>query len=196
MAYNSRSALNSVFRLRNLLFTTKSEWERITPENTPTKELFLNFAFPIVVLCSIIAGFGTWIHEESIALAIARVLVDFLAMNIGFFCAAKIIILLLPNFQLAIDDDIIFKLVIYSASVFCLFHGIAHLFSPDSFLNQMSLLMELYFIRILWLGTSPLLPIAENKRPGFTVMASLLILVIPLIFERMFSILFRLPLSI
>ncbi|NOU61036.1 hypothetical protein [Marinifilum caeruleilacunae] len=196
MEYNSKGVLNSLFRTRNLLLTPKREWERIAPESSTTKELFRNFAFPVIAICAIIAAGGTYIHTKEVWVSVAKFFVDFLALNLGLFCAAKLIVLLSPNFQLSIKAEVVFKLVIYSASVFCIFHGIAQLFSPFSFLNQICLLLELYFIRILWLGTSSILPIANNKRPGFTVMASLLILVLPLIFERLFSILFRFPLTI
>lgn len=196
MEYNSKGVLNSLFRTRNLMLTPKREWERIASETTTIKELFTKFAFPVIALCAIIASIGAYIRTEDIIIAGSRIFVDFLALNLGLYCAAKIIILLTPNFQLQIKSETIYKLVIYSAIVFCIFHGIAQLFTPSSFLNQICLLLELYFIRILWLGTASILPIANNKRPGFTVMASLLILVLPLIFERMFSILFRLPLTI
>ncbi|MGQ1910234.1 hypothetical protein ACT3CE_10625 [Marinifilum sp. RC60d5] len=190
MNYNSKNLLSSFFRLRNLLLTPKSEWERIAHEKLRPEKLFLNFAFPVIAISSIISAVGIFIHTHDIVSTLSRFFVEFLSLNIGLFVAARIIILLTPNFQLKIASGIIFKLVLYSASVFCIFHGLANLFSPYSFLNQICLLSELYFIRILWLGTTPLLPIADNKRPGFTFTASLLILALPLIFERMFSILF------
>lgn len=196
MEYNSKGVLNSLFRTRNLLLTPKREWERIAPEDSSTKELFRNFAFPVMAICALIASGGNYIHNKEILVAVSKFFVDFLAFNLGLYSAAKLIILLSPNFQISIKPELIFKLVIYSASAFCIFHGIAQLFGSASFLNQICLLLELYFIRILWLGTSSILPIANSKRPGFTVMASLLILVLPLIFERLFSILFRLPLTI
>ena len=196
MSYRSRNIINSFFRFRNLLFLPKKEWERVAHEHSQIKELFLRFAFPIITLCSLIAFAGMMIHKQGLGIGISQFFVAFLSFNLGIYSAAKIIELLAPNFQIQIKSEIIFQLVIYSASIFCLFHGIAKLFSPYSFLNQISLILELYFIRILWLGTAPLLPLSESKRPGFTIMASLLILVLPLIFERMFSIIFRLPVTI
>lgn len=196
MKYNSKSVLNSIFRTRNLLLSTKNEWERIASETSIINDLFRNFAFPVTFLCAIIASIGTYIHSQDAIIALSKLFVDIFALNLGIYGAAKLILLLSPSFQLSIKDDLVFTLVVYSSSIFCVFHGIAQLFSPYSFLNQISLLLELYFIRILWIGTESLLPINNSKRPGFIVMASLLILVIPLIFERMFSILFRLPLTI
>ncbi|WP_421920527.1 hypothetical protein [Marinifilum sp.] len=196
MEYNSKGVLNSFFRTLNLLLTPKREWERIALESNTTKELFRSFAFPLIAFCAIIAASGTYIYSKELWVAVVKLFVDFMALNLGLYCAAKLTILISPNFQLVIKSELVFKLVIYSASAFCIFHGLAQLFSPFSFLNQICLLFEMYFIRILWLGTLSILSIANNKRPGFVVMASLLILVLPLLFERLFSILFRFPLTI
>lgn len=196
MKYSSKTIIHSFYRLAKLLHNPKMEWNTIAQENSSIKTLFLSFAIPVIAVCAIVSCFGVLIHTKSIGISLSQLFVSFLSLNVGLFCAAKIILLLAPNFQLKIAPRIIFQLIIYSGAVFCLFHGIAKLFSPYSFLNQISLLFELYFIRILWIGTKPLLPIAENKKPGFTIMASLFILVLPLLFERMFSIIFKLPVTI
>ena len=196
MKYRSQTIIHSFSRLLNLFIIPKKEWNAIAQEETSVKSLFLYFAIPLIAACSIISFFGVLIHTKSIGVSISQLFVSFFSLIVGLFFAAKIIILLAPNFQLTIKPYIIFQLIIYSGAAFCVFHGIAKLFSPYSFLNQICLLCELYFIRILWIGTTPLLPIAENKKPGFTIMASLLVLVLPLIFDRMFSILFKLPVTI
>lgn len=196
MTLRPNTIAHSFTRFINLIIRTKKEWELIAQEEKSTKSLFISFAIPIILFCSAFAFTGAYIHSKNLTTGIAQFFVSFLSLNLGLYSAAKIIILLSPNFQLQIKAETIFKLVIYSGIVFCLFHGLSKLFNSYSFLNQICLLCELYFIRVLWLGTSPLLPIAENKKPGFTIMASLLILVLPLIFERMFSILFKLPVTI
>lgn len=191
MKYRSQTIIHSFTRLLNLFANPKKEWDTIAQEEITTKSLFLSFAIPVIAICSAISFIGVLIHTKSVSVSFSQLFVSFLSLNFGLFFAAKIIILLAPNFQLKIKPYIIFQLIVYSGAAFCLFHGIAKLFSPYSFLNQISLLLELYFVRILWVGTTPLLPIAENKKPGFTIMASLLVLVLPLIFDRMFSILFK-----
>jgi hypothetical protein len=196
MRYNSKSVLNSFFRIRNILFTPQQEWARVAHEDVNTRELFFNYTLPIVFCCALIEGIGFSIHKDSIALGIIQFFVAFGALNAGIYSAVRILEFLSPNFQLQIKRENLFKLVIYSASVFCIFHATAKLFSPYSFLNQLCLILELYFIRVLWLGINPLIPIASSKRAGYTIIASLLILVLPILFERMFSILFKLPITI
>lgn len=188
--------IHSFIRLRNLLFSTTNEWEIIALENKKTNALFFSFAFPIIAFSALLSFVGIALYSKSWGIGISQFFVTFLALNIGLFVSAKIIQLLTPNFQIQVKDEKIFQLIIYSASIFCLFHGMAKLFLTLGFLHQICLVLKLYFIRALWQGSKALLPLHENKRPSFIIMASLLVIVIPIIFERLFSIIFNLPVTI
>ncbi|PKQ65133.1 hypothetical protein BZG02_04715 [Labilibaculum filiforme] len=196
MNFRIEYLLNSFSRWQHLLLDPKKEWKAIAQEKTNMKSIFIQFAFPVVAICSLLSFIGVLIHTGSISNSISQLVVSFISLNLGFYTVGKMIELLAPNFQLQIKLSTIYQLIIYSGAVFCLFHGLAKLFSPYSFLNQICLVFELYFIRVLWLGISQLLNISENKKPGFTIVVSLLILVLPLIFERMFSVIFKLPVTI
>jgi hypothetical protein len=196
MNIHSKNTKYFLSRWLKLLIDPKKEWDLIAQEINTVKSIFISFAFPVIAVCSLLSFAGSLIHTGSLSIGISQLAVSFLSLNLAFFVAGKLIKLLTPNFQLEIKSETIYQLIIYSGSIFCLFHGLAKLFPTYSFLNQICLVFELYFIRILWLGISPLLLISENKKPGFTIMASLLILVLPLIFERMFSIIFKLPVTI
>jgi hypothetical protein len=196
MKFQAKNIKYSLSRWLSLLLDPKKEWETIAQEVNTVKSIFINFAFPIIAICSLLSFTGSLIHTGSLRISISQLAVSFLSLYLAFFAAGKMIKLLAPNFRLEIKYLTIYQLIIYSGSIFCLFHGLAKLFTSDSLLNQISLVFELYFIRVLWLGLSPLLTISENKKPGFIITASLLILVLPLIFERMFSIIFRLPVTI
>lgn len=196
MAFHSKNILNSFSRWFNLLISPAREWAVIAKESNPVPSIFITFSFPVTAICSLISFCGALLHTGSFSIGIAQFFISFLSLNIGFYTSGKMIKLLAPNFQLQIQSETIYPLIIYSGAIFCLFHSLAKLFTPYSFLNQISLVFELYFIRVLWLGISPLLPISKNKKSGFTIMASLLILILPLLFERMFSIIFKLPITI
>lgn len=196
MNFRTKNTMYSFTRWFNLLIEPKKEWEIIAQETSTVKSIFIRFAFPVITFCSLLSFAGVFIHTDNINTAISQLAVSFISLNLGFYIAGKMIMLLAPNFQLKIKYETIYQLIIYGGSIFCLFHCMAKLFSTHSFLNQICLVFELYFIRVLWLGISSLLSISENKRPGFTIMASLLILVLPIIFERMFSIIFKLPVTI
>ncbi|MDQ1771330.1 DUF1282 domain-containing protein [Labilibaculum sp. A4] len=196
MNFRIQNTIYSFSRWLNLLIEPKKEWEAIALETPNVKSIFIYFAFPVIAVSSLLSSIGAFIHTGSLSIGISQFVVSFISLNLGFLTAGKMIELLAPNFQLQIKTSTIYQLIVYSGAVFCLFHSFAKLFSPYSFLNQICLVFELYFIRVLWLGISPLLPIAENKKPGFTIVACLLILVLPLIFERMFSVIFTLPVTI
>lgn len=196
MNIHAKNIKHSFTRWFKLLIDPKREWEIIAQEQTTVKSIFISFAFPVIAVCSLLSFSGGLIHTKSLSIASSQFAVSFLSLNLAFYSAGKLIKLLAPNFQLEIKPATIYQLIIFSGSIFCMFHGLSKLFSTYSFLNQICLVFELYFIRILWLGISPLIPIAENKKAGFTIMGSLLILVLPLLFERMFSIIFKLPVTI
>jgi hypothetical protein len=196
MVFRSKNILNSFSRWFNLLVSPEIEWSVIAKESKRVQSIFITFLFPITIVCSLITFAGFLIHNQSISNSIARFFVSFLSLNLGFYASGKMIKLLAPNFQLQVKMETIYPLIIYSGAIFCLFHSLAKLFTPNSFLEQFSLVFQLYFIRVLWLGISPMLPISKNKKSGFTIMASLLILILPLVFERMFSIIFKLPITI
>lgn len=196
MNFQAKDIKHSLQRWLNLVMDPKKEWETIAQEVKTVKSIFIYFAFPVIAICSLLSFTGSFIHTGSLRIGIFQLIVSFFSLNLAFFAVGKMIKLLAPNFQLEMKSTTIYQLVIYSGSIFCLFHGFAKLFPTYSFLNQICLVFELYFIRVLWLGIPLLLPISKNKKPGFTIMASLLILVLPLIFERMFSIIFRLPVTI
>ncbi|MFA9372002.1 MAG: YIP1 family protein [Labilibaculum antarcticum] len=196
MNFRPKNIKHSLSRWLNLLIDPKKEWDIIAQELNTVRSIFIRFAFPVITVCSLLAFAGGLIHTGSLSIGISQLAVSFLSLNLAFFVAGKMIKLLAPNFQLEIKSETIYQLIIYSGSIFCLFHSLAKLFPNYSFLNQICLVFELYFIRVLWLGIPPLLTLSENKKPGFTIMASLLILVLPLIFERMFSIIFKLPVTI
>ncbi len=196
MIFRSKNILNSFTRWLNLLISPAIEWEVIAKETYRVQSIFITFLFPVTAICSAISFAGALIHSGSLLIGISQFFISFLSLNLGFYASGKMIKLMAPNFQLQIKSESIYPLIIYSGAIFCLFHSLAKLFTPYSFLNQISLVFELYFIRVLWLGISPLLPISQNKKAGFTIMVSLLILILPLLFERMFSIIFKLPVTI
>lgn len=196
MNFLIKNTIHSFTRWLNLLIMPEKEWEIIAQEKSTVKSIFIRFAFPIITFCSLLSFIGVFIHTNNLGNAISQLLVSFISLNLGLYITGKMVMLLAPNFQLKIKYETIYQLIIYGGSIFCLFHSTAKLFHTNSFLDQMCLVFELYFIRVLWLGISPLFLISKNKKTSFTIMASLLILILPIIFERMFSIIFKLPITI
>jgi len=175
----------------NLLTDPVKAWERRSLNEESVSDLFSNFALWFVFWCALFVFFGVWIQSGKIPMAVFQFLSTFVSLTLGLFLAGKLMVLMAPNFMSHVNENRIFQWVVYSATVFAFCHGLAQLFSPYSFLNQLSLLLELYFIRLLWIGVNHLLQVPDNKRIGFVFLAGIFILVLPLIFERIFSVLLK-----
>jgi len=178
-------------RFVNLLTDPVKAWKKRSLQEESVRDLFLNFVLWFVFWCALFVFFGVWIQMGNIQLAIMQFLIVFVSLALGLFFAGKLMVLMAPNFMPKVNANRIFQWVVYSATVFAFCHGLAQLFSPYSFLNQLCLLMELYFIRLLWIGVKQMLPVHDNKRIGFVFLAGIFILVLPLISERILSVLFK-----
>jgi len=175
----------------NLLTDPVKAWEKRSSKEVSVRNLFLNFVLWFVFWCALFVFFGVWIQMGKIHFAILQFLIVFVSLALGLFLAGKLMVLLAPNFMPQVNVNRVFQWVVYSATAFAFCHGLAQLFSPYSFLNQLCLLLELYFIRLLWIGVKQMLPVPENKRIGFVFLAGIFILVFPLICERILSVLLK-----
>lgn len=178
-----------ITRTRSIILDPKSEWSAIAEKEQSKKELYINYALPLIGISSLFTFVGVLVNHQSLTNALLQMLIVFLSLSGGLYIAASIIKELAPNFNGSKNENRNFMLVIYAASIFCIFHSAANMFSTFSFFRQLFILIELYFIRLLWLGSSPLLQIPNSKKAGFTLIAAIIILIIPLILERMLSIL-------
>jgi len=166
-------------------------WEKLSLKEESVKGVFLNY-FLIIVFCSSLFAFsGVFIHTGRISLAIAQFINVFISLVVGLSFAAKLLVLTAPNFMTEVSAGKIFKWTIYSASAFVFFHGLSQLFASHSFLSQICLLFELYSIRLLWLGLGEILSVSDSKKIGYVFLAGVFMLVLPLICERIFSVIFQ-----
>ena len=175
----------------NLIIDPVKTWEKQSSNDKTIRELFYRYLLVIIFCSSLFVFIGVIIQTESLSQAIAQFVIVFISLLLGIYFSAKLLVITAPNFINEVCVRQIFKWTIYSASVFVLFHGLAQLFTPYSFLNQICLLMELYFIRLLWLGHKQMRAVSDNKRLGYISLAGLFILVFPLICERIFLVVFQ-----
>jgi len=177
--------------LGNLLIDPVKTWERLSLKEESISDLLYKFLSIIVFCSSLFAFTGILVQTSSIVRAIAQFVIVFLSLMTGIYFAAKLLVITAPNFMSKVQAPRIFQWTIYSASVFILFHGLSQLFTPYSFLNQLCLFLELYFIRLLWIGFRQVLAVSENKRLGYMFLAGMFILVLPLLCERILLVVFQ-----
>ena len=196
MKFHIKNILTSFIRFFNLIRNPHVEWQKIKEETIRIPDLLGYFLLPILTISSLLVFAGINIHDRNLGVSIAHFFITFISLFLGLYSASRIIELLAPNFQIKNTRKDFIILIFLSGSVLCIFHGISKLFTPFSLLNQLSLIMELYFIRVLWVGSKYTLNMSNAKQSGFIIIASILCLVLPFIFERMFSVLFGLPITI
>ncbi|MCZ4694399.1 hypothetical protein DWB61_04135 [Ancylomarina euxinus] len=177
--------------LGNLLFDPVRTWEKLSLKEELISDLLYKFLSIIVFCSSLFAFIGILVQTSSMVRAIVQFIIVFVSLMVGVYFAAKLLIITAPNFMGEVKMHRIFQWTIYSSSAFVLFHGLSQLFTPYSFLNQLCLFLELYFIRLLWIGLKPVLAIPENKKLGYMFLAGMFILVLPLICERILLVLFQ-----
>ncbi|WP_372640392.1 YIP1 family protein [Ancylomarina sp.] len=175
----------------NLLIDPVTTWEKLSLKEESISDLLYKFLSIIVFCSSLFAFTGVFIQTSNIVRSIVQFIIVFFSMMIGIYFAAKLLVITAPNFMNRVQIRRIFQWTIYSASVFVLFHGLSQLFTPYSFLNQLCLFLELYFIRLLWIGLKQVLAVSENKRLGYMFLAGMFILVLPLICERILLVVFQ-----
>ena len=175
----------------NLLIDPVKIWEKLSLKDESIHDLFYKFLSIIVFCSSLFAFAGVLIQTSNIVRAIVQFIIVFVSLILGLYFAAKLLVITAPNFMSEVQTRRIFQWTIYSASVFVLFHGLAQLFTPYSFLNQLCLFLELYFIRLLWVGLRQMLEMSENRRIGYMFLAGMFVLVLPLICERILLVVFQ-----
>ena len=189
--FNRMRFFSALALLGQFLFDPHKTWEQQSMKEESIRDLFYRFLSVIVFCSSLFASIGVFIQTSSSVRAVTQFVIVFVSLMLGVYIASKLLVMTAPNFMGEVRERRIFQWTIYSASVFVIFHGLAQLFTPYSFLNQACLFLELYFIRLLWIGLRQLFGVSENKRLGYMFLAGIFILVLPLLCERILLVVFQ-----
>jgi len=180
-------------KTKNILISPHQYWLELANIEEQKKDLYIHYALPLIGMCSLFVFVGTLVNFQNITHAFTQMISTFISLTAGIYLSTLIIKLMAPSFQASSNENRNFMLVIYSTSIFCIFHSIANTFSYFSFYRQLFILFELYFVRLLWLGATPILHIPEKKKAGFTLISGLIILSIPMILEKLLSYILQIP---
>lgn len=180
-------------RVKTLVINPAKEWNKIKSEEPSTKELFYDFAFPFLAVCSAFIFLGRFM-EDGLITGFKCFLVSFISMSTGMYAGAKILKEMTASNENTTESDC-FKMVIYSSSVFCLFHGFSGLFGSHSILSNLLILTQFIAVWTIWYGTKPIIKTTKNNKTGYTLIISLLIILLPLIMEKLLTIIFIIPVA-
>lgn len=180
-------------RVKTLVINPSKEWNKIKNEDSGTKDLFYDFAFPFIAICSSFVFLGRFI-EDGFLTGFKCFLVSFISMTSGMYVGGRILKEMTASNKNVSQIDC-FKLIIYSSSVFCLFHGISRFFGTNSILSNILILTQFLAIWTIWTGTNPIIKTNKNNKTGYTLIISLIIFLLPLVLEKLLTIVFSIPVA-
>ncbi len=164
-------------RLKSLVFSPVSEWQRIHRENITFNDIIGQFALPLIGL----VAFGTFlshlINQQAFIfeLALKKAVMIFTALFGGVFMAWYLVFRLMKYFRMISSRELAAKLTIYSSAPLYVVSLIAVLV-PEFFFVHILVLYSLY---LCWIGVRSLPGGTQDKKLVFAVLIFLALVIFP-----------------
>jgi hypothetical protein len=161
------SASGLVSRIKNVMFSPKTEWEVIAPEPTTVAELSAGYVMPLAMLVALMGYLRLPAPGINPALnGLALTLMLFVSALFGVLIVGLIINVLAPAFCGGRDSRQAFKVAAYSLTPASLSSVLA--LAPPILATLLQLLAGLYGVYMLHLGLPVLMRSAPKKAFGYT----------------------------
>ena len=151
--------------IKNIILNPAKVWETIDSKNVPVKLLRGSFLFPLIILVSVSAFFGSMIFTNPELSAAYSILVGIKCLVLLLFttyCSTWLLGEITYPLDLGKKFGVSFSLVVYSISPFILCQLLSRLLESLLFVN----ILGLYGLYIFWIGAEKLLaPAPHKKRP-------------------------------
>jgi hypothetical protein len=171
-------------RVKNIILTPDSEWEKIDGERTSIQKLYTDYAAILAAipalagaLGGLIFGYGAMGYHVRLSIggAIANAVTSYVMALVGVAIVALIIEALAPTFGATKDRLQAFKVAIYSYTAAWL-AGIFSLVPPLSILG----FVGLYSLYLLYRGLPRLMKAPEDKALAYTAVVVVAVIVVML----------------
>ena len=172
-----------------LISSPAKAWEEIR-FNTDRRAVFTEFVYPMIGLCGLSEFIGSmleygWSGPQSFQLAMTQCCAVAVALFGGYFLAAFAINHLgVRLFGLKNDILLAQQLAGYTLVVTFLISIVTGML-PD--FTVIGWLLCFYLVYVAWEGVSALYEMKENKKVGFTILASALLIFCPAIIQVVFN---------
>ncbi len=172
-----------------LIVSPRKGWKQIIDKEVSHQDFINNFLFPIFGFVAITTFVGgMWLAENSgIHWALKLSIAVVTALFGGFYLVSYLLNELFPKFGLDKKLNKAQQFAGYSSVVLYVLFFVMPLLSEFTLLW----LVVIYTIYIVYAGADEFLRIAENKRVSFTVIASLLVVLLPLIIKILLELLVK-----
>ncbi len=152
-------------RVKGIILSPKTEWEKIAAESTDVKSLYMGYAM-ILAAIPAIALFISMLRF-SVGAAIGFAAAHYILGLVALFVVSLIVNALAPTFDGTKNDVNALKLTVYSTTPAWL----AGIFNVIPYLGGLiALIGAVYGVYLLYLGFSPLMKNPEEKSVGYTAL--------------------------
>jgi hypothetical protein len=164
-------------RLKGLLISPVSEWQKIHRESITFNDILGNFALPLIGLVALGTFLSQMITQQAFIfeLALKKAIMIFTALFGGMFLAWYLVSKLMKYFRLVSSRELAAKLTIYSSAPLHVVSLITVLI-PEFFFFHVFVFYSLY---LCWLGVRSLAGPSEDKQFVFALFVFLTLVTIP-----------------
>ena len=183
---NYKELLNITLRL---ISSPAQAWEEIRLEEDRRK-VFTAFVYPMIGLCGLSVFIGSllalgWSGPQSFQYAMTKCCAVAVALFGGYFLAAYLVNLGAARFFRMVDNlPQVQQFAGYAMVVIFLLRIVLGIL-PD--FQIIAMLLQFYTVYVIWEGCVKLLQVTEANRLRFTLLASVLLIVCPMLIEWAFN---------
>lgn len=177
-------------RTREMLFHPATGWQAVKQEDIAGAEAFREYLIPLTAAGSACTLVLQLLHTPPLY-ALLTAAITFAASIGGAYLAYRVTREYLSG-KIADANNMSLRLSVYSSAIFIVFHSLSR-GMPDGFLGQLLGLLSLLSLRTLYIGLNQTSHLNVQLRKSTFIIAGLLIVVSPMIIQRLLTLLFRVP---
>lgn len=172
-------------RIYQLIMRPSAAWQKMDEQGEVAHSLFFSrFLFPVMGIAAL-SCFGNVLGEEFNAQTLEHVLrlaiVEFVKFFIGFYFLVFLLKEILPYFSVEREKEHIERFVGSLLALYMTVDIVVNIL-PKGFSFLEYAVLGIFYV--IWTGAKIFLHIEDSKRRAFTLIVTIIVLVVPIIVER------------
>ena len=174
-------------RVKGIVLSPKTEWEKIAAETTDVKSLYVGYAMILAAIPAICGFIGSTVIGVSLPIvgtirtgvgaALVQLVLGYVLGLAVIYVVSLIVTALAPTFDGQKNPVQALKLVVYSSTPVWL----AGVFSLIPLLGVVGIIAGLYGLYLLYIGLAPLMKNPQEKSIGYTALIIVCYIVLAII---------------
>ncbi len=174
-------------RVKGIVLSPKTEWEKIAAESTDVKSLYIGYAMILAAIPAICGFIGATVigvslpmignYRTGVAAALVQMVLGYVLGLAVIYVVSLVVNALAPTFDGQKNPVQALKLVVYSSTPVWL----AGVFSLVPLLGVLGIIAGLYGLYLLYIGLTPLMKNPQDKSIGYTALIVVCYIVLAII---------------